>query len=142
MTVQTILVAHDGSEDAARALAWAVGLARQTGARLAVVHAWSPLDDLDRHHDRANFTELHDEALAELRDEWCRDAIATGVTVEARLVEDRPVPGIVRAAREVGADLVVCGTRGRGRVGRAVLGSVARELPEKSHLPVVTVPPA
>jgi len=47
----------------------------------------------------------------------------------------------VQVAREVDADLVVCGTRGRGRVRTAVLGSVARTLPEASHLPVTVVPP-
>lgn len=139
-SVQTILVAHDGSPGAEDALAWAVGLAQQTGARLVVVHAWSPLDDLGKHPDRADFQELHAEALDELR-AWCRDAVESGVPVDARIVEDRPIPGIVSAARDAGADLVVCGTRGRGRVKELVLGSVARGLPEKSHLPVTIVPP-
>ncbi|MFA5882345.1 MAG: universal stress protein [Acidimicrobiia bacterium] len=141
MSVHTMVVAHDRSDGAAHALAWAVELARQTGARLVVVHAWSALDDLGKHPDHADLAQLHDEALAELRDEWCRDAFAAGVEVDVRIVEDRPVPGIVQAARDAGADLVVCGTRGRGRVTELVLGSVARELPEQSHLPVVIVPP-
>jgi nucleotide-binding universal stress UspA family protein len=139
-TIGTVLVAHDGSEGAADALAFATGLARQSGARLVVVHAWSPLDDLGKHRGRADFKQLHDEALDELRG-WCRDAEAAGVEVEARIVEDLPVPGIVAAARAVQADLIVCGTRGRGRVKELVLGSVARGLPEKSHLPVTIVPP-
>jgi nucleotide-binding universal stress UspA family protein len=139
--VETIVVAHDGSSGAAGALAFAVGLARQTGARLVVVHAWSPLDDLAKQRDHADFHRMHDDALAELRDEWCRDAVDAGVAVEPRIVEDLPVPGIVRVARETDADLIVCGTRGRGRVTELVLGSVARELLEQSHLPVTTVPP-
>jgi len=141
VTVNTIVVAHDGSDGASRALAWAAGLARQTGARLVVTHAWSPLDDLGRHRDRANFSELHEEALADLR-EWTADTAASGVEVEARVVEDLPVDGVVRTAREVGADLIVCGTRGRNPLREIVLGSVARQLPEKSHLPVTIVPPA
>lgn len=141
MSVQTIVVAHDGSEGASRALAWAADLARQTGARLVVTHAWSPLDDLGRHHDRANFSELHEDALADLR-EWTADTAASGVEVVARVVEDLPVDGIVHTAREVGAELIVCGTRGRNPLREIVLGSVASQLPEKSHLPVVIVPPA
>jgi nucleotide-binding universal stress UspA family protein len=141
VSVTTILVAHDGSAGAADALAFAVGLATQTGARLVVVRAWSPLDDLGKHHDKADFHRMHDEALAELRDEWCREATEAGVELEARIVEDLPVPGIVAAARDAAADLIVCGTRGRGRVKQLVLGSVARGLPEKSHLPVTIVPP-
>jgi len=141
VSVHTILVAHDGSEGSAQAMTWAVELAQQTGARLVVVRAWSALDDLGKHADHADFHQLHEEALAELRDEWCNDAEAAGVEVDARLVEDLPVPGIVRTARDTQADLVVCGTRGRGRMKQLVLGSVARALPEHSHLPVVIVPP-
>lgn len=140
MSVQTILVAHDGSEGASHALAFAVGLAQQAGARLVVVRAWSPLDDLGRHPGPADFRQMHADALAEV-ESWCGDAVAAGVGVDARIVEDLPVPGIVAAAREVDADLIVCGTRGLGRVKELVLGSVARELPERSHLPVTIVPP-
>ncbi|MBM3657998.1 MAG: universal stress protein [Actinobacteria bacterium] len=139
MTVTTILVAHDGSDHAAQALDWAAGLAGQVGARLVVVRSWSPLDDLAKHRDHADFHEMHDEALAELR-EWCAGAVAAGVEVEPRVVEDLPVPGIVTAARDCSADLIVCGTRGRGAVKGLVLGSVARDLPMKAHLPVTIVP--
>lgn len=141
MSVDTILVAHDGSDGATHALAFAVELARQSGARLVVAHAWSPLDDLGKHPGHADFAQLHAEALAELRDEWCRPATDAGVEVEARIVEDLPVPGLVAVARDTGADLIVCGTRGRGKVTALVLGSVARKLPEQSHLPVTIVPP-
>lgn len=141
MSVQTIVVAHDGSDGASRALAWAADLARQTGARLVVTHAWSPLDDLGRHRGRADFTELREEALADLR-RWISETMTDGVEIEARVVEDLPVAGVVREAREVGADLIVCGTRGRNPLREIVLGSVARQLPEKSHLPVTIVPPA
>jgi len=141
MSVDTILVAHDGSDGAAHALVFAVDLARQSGARLVVVRAWSPLDDLGTQPGPADFHRMHEAALAELRDEWCAPATTAGLEVDARIVEDLPVPGIVATARETGADLIVCGTRGLGRVKELVLGSVARELPERSHLPVTIVPP-
>ncbi len=140
MSVQTILVAHDGSEGAAHALDWATALAQQTGARLVVARAWSPLDDLGKHHQHADFHQMHEEALNDLR-AACADAIAAGVDVDTRIVEDLPVPGIVATALDCGADLIVCGTRGHGRVKELVLGSVARELPPRSHLPVTIVPP-
>lgn len=139
MSVKTIVVAHDGSDGAARAFAWATELAVHTGARVIAVHAWSPLDDLGRHGDRADFAELHDEALADLQ-QWTAAAADSGVAVDARVVEDLPVPGIVRVAAETGADLIVCGTRGRNPLRELVLGRVARALPEQSHLPVTIVP--
>jgi nucleotide-binding universal stress UspA family protein len=145
VSLHTIVVAHDGSDGAAHALTFAAEVAQQVGARLVVVHAWSPLDDLGKHRDHADFHQLREEALAQLRDEWCRGLADSDVEFEARIVEDLPVPGIVGAARDAGADLIVVGTRGRGRVKERVkelvLGSVARELPMKSHLPVTIVPP-
>lgn len=141
MSVRTILVAHDGSAGAAHALDWAVELARQAGARIVAVHAWSPLEDLGKHEAPVDFATLREEARQTLSDEWCRAATDAGVELEARIVEDLAIEGIVRCAREVGADLIVCGTRGRGRVKELLLGSVARGLPTRSHLPVTIVPP-
>ena len=140
--VATIVVAHDGSEGAIHALAWATGLATQvSGARLVVVHAWSPLDELGKHKPGVDMATLHAEALATLRDEWCKPVADAGVPFEARIVEDLPIEAVCRTAREVDADLIVCGTRGRGGVKGLLLGSVAKELPGKSHLPVTVVPP-
>jgi len=139
--IKTILVAHDGSDGSARALDWAIELARQTDARLVVVHAWSTLEELGRRKPPYEPKDLHEEALTRLRDEWSRPAVEAGIPFEARVIEDLPVPGLVRAARDVDADLLVCGTRGRGGIKGLVLGSVARELPAKSHRPVTVVPP-
>jgi nucleotide-binding universal stress UspA family protein len=140
--VQTIVVAHDGSSGAVHALEWATAVATQiNGARLVVVHAWSPLDDLGKHEKGADMATLHAEAVATLRDEWCAPVAAAGVPFEPRLVEDLPVEALCRTARDVDADLIVCGTRGRGGVKGLLLGSVAKALPGKSHLPVTVVPP-
>jgi nucleotide-binding universal stress UspA family protein len=49
--------------------------------------------------------------------------------------------GIVEAAEELDADVIVCGTRGLGAVPGALLGSVSRELLHHAHVPVVVVPP-
>ena len=72
---------------------------------------------------------------------WGDNYLDQVIPVPTAIVEDLPIPGIVGTAHDVDADLIVCGTRGRGRVKELVLGSVARELPEKSHLPVTIVPP-
>ena len=39
-----------------------------------------------------------------------------------------------------GVDLLVCGSRARGPVGRVVLGSVAAGVLRKAHCPVLVVP--
>ena len=47
---------------------------------------------------------------------------------------------IVRVAAQVGADAIVCGTRGFGGFRRAIGGSVSAELIHYSHIPVIVVP--
>ena len=59
---------------------------------------------------------------------------------EVRLVEGSPAPRLLEAADEVGAGLIVVGSRGRGSLRSAVLGSVSRTLSTSAHCPVVVVP--
>lgn len=141
MTVRTILVAHDGSAGSVRALAWADALAAQTGARLEVVRSWSPLDDLGTPgtHDPAA---LHARAAAALAEEVTVARAADAVPAGVHLVDDLPVEGVLRVAAEVGADVIVCGSRGQGRVRELVLGSVAHGLTVAAGVPVVVVPTA
>lgn len=49
---------------------------------------------------------------------------------------------IVRAAGEVGAEAIFCGTRGFAGIRRALAGSVAADLLHLSHVPVIAVPAA
>jgi nucleotide-binding universal stress UspA family protein len=48
-------------------------------------------------------------------------------------------PEICNVATEVGADLVIMGTHGRGALGRALLGSTANAVVRSSPVPVLTV---
>ena len=49
---------------------------------------------------------------------------------------------IVRAAEEVGAEAILCGTRGFAGIRRVLAGNVAAELLHYSHVPVIAVPAA
>ncbi len=48
-------------------------------------------------------------------------------------------PAICRLAEEVGADVVVVGSRGRGAIKRALLGSVSTHVTANAPCPVVVV---
>ncbi|MFH1570601.1 MAG: universal stress protein, partial [Gemmatimonadota bacterium] len=58
---------------------------------------------------------------------------------ETQLVEAAPADGILRAARDGAADLVVMGTHGRTGLNRLLLGSVAERVVRESAVPVLTV---
>ncbi|MEZ4240736.1 MAG: universal stress protein, partial [Myxococcota bacterium] len=49
------------------------------------------------------------------------------------------VDGVLAAAEELGADLIVMGTHGRTGLARMVLGSVAEGVVHRAHVPVMLV---
>jgi nucleotide-binding universal stress UspA family protein len=62
-------------------------------------------------------------------------------TADVRLIAGSPVEAIQAAADEQRPELLVVGSRGRGRLQAAVLGSVSRDLLSEARHPVVVVPP-
>jgi nucleotide-binding universal stress UspA family protein len=57
--------------------------------------------------------------------------------VETRVLEGRPGPALCSFAEAVGADTIILGTRGRGRIKRALLGSVADYVVRNAPCPVL-----
>jgi nucleotide-binding universal stress UspA family protein len=79
-------------------------------------------------------------------DEFVRGAVPGPIAYNARndLLVRRgdAAPAILSAARQVGADLIVMGTRGRGALARALLGSTTTTVLRDTTVPVMVVPPA
>jgi nucleotide-binding universal stress UspA family protein len=65
-----------------------------------------------------------------------------GDNLERLAISGEPAEELARAAAERRAAVVVVGSRGRGSVRAALLGSVSAELPRLADCPVVIVPPA
>jgi nucleotide-binding universal stress UspA family protein len=62
-----------------------------------------------------------------------------GVHVSFLVWEGEPGPSIVEAAEAEGADLIVVGSHGRGRVGRFLIGSVSDHVIRNAAAPVLIV---
>ncbi len=131
---RSILVAIDGSEHAARALAEAGDLAQATGAKLTVMtsvpdpSAWvlgtGPYASGVDYEALAEDSEREYEKLVD-------DAIATlpaELPVTKLLVRGRPADGILAQLATGHYDLVAIGSRGRGSVRSVLLGSVSHEV--------------
>jgi nucleotide-binding universal stress UspA family protein len=142
MKFDTILVAVDFSEDSDVAVTAAHELAKQYGSTLHVVHAFelvTPLvspyqvavPDLYLVESRNAATKRLEEVVAKVRSE--------GVTVESHLTEAPAAPAIARIAADIGADLVVMGTRGMTGLKHLVLGSVAERTLRLAPCSVLTV---
>jgi nucleotide-binding universal stress UspA family protein len=138
-----ILLATDGSEEADLATTTAADLAKSTSSELEVIHVlnvepWRfPPDEQGNYPQR--YEELREEARR-LRDEQVEKIEAGGGSVaEAHLAVGRPAEEIVAYAQDQGAGLIVMGSRGRGGIRRALMGSVSDSVVRHAHCPVMVV---
>jgi nucleotide-binding universal stress UspA family protein len=74
-------------------------------------------------------------------DGW-REEARVAVDVRMEVDDGDPVAKLSRRAPSAGSALIVVGSRGRGAVRAAVLGSVSSALAATAPLPVLVVPPA
>jgi nucleotide-binding universal stress UspA family protein len=142
-----ILVAVDASEPAKRAVARAARLARGSGARLTIVHMIRQMQVPERLLDMADvekITGVRGDLLEMVAGKILREAkeiaAANGLReVGTSFLDGDPASGIVDRAREIGADLIVLGTRGLGKIRTAFLGSVSRKVTNLSEFDVLVV---
>jgi nucleotide-binding universal stress UspA family protein len=133
--MKRIVVGVDDSPGAQAALAWALAEARQWGATLEVVMAWSVLVQ-----PVAEFQPDFDEdAAAEALDAILSSHDTVGVEVVRTLVNELPARALLHVAES--ADLVVVGARGLGGFTGLLLGSVSQQVASHAPCPVVVVRP-
>ncbi len=143
-----ILLATDSSEEAELALSTAIDLANDTSSQLHVVTVgpWNP-DPAYAVHEASFRWETYEQASEAIRkeaqeilDNQVRKIEEGGGSVqEAHLRRGRKDQEIIRAAEEIGAGLIVMGSRGMGGVRRALMGSVSDSVIRHAHCPVLVV---
>jgi nucleotide-binding universal stress UspA family protein len=137
-----VMVAYDGSPAAELALAHAVALAQSFRARLALVSvvpppppfAWQAPGGVRQLHDMQQ-TDVEKQLRA------AADRVPDDLSLSTRLLDGDPARELLRAAREGDHDLIVMGSRGRGRMTSALLGSVSNRVMHDSSVPVMIVHP-
>ncbi|MDX6729856.1 MAG: hypothetical protein QOK49_4661 [Baekduia sp.] len=138
---EVIVVGHDGSDGARRALAVAVDLARSSsGARIVLAYIEQEIIG----KGGAPMPVTADEIEADIRRE-AGELSSKGLHVAVhvhRAVLGGPAPAIVHIAHEASADLIVVGTRGRSMLAGLLVGGTAQRLLHVSDLPVLAVPAA
>jgi nucleotide-binding universal stress UspA family protein len=136
-----ILVAVDGSPDADQALTEAIDLAESEHTRLALITALSQVPATAYGAPGIPLAQLlqdaHLEAEAILR--RARERVPDGVSVTTVLSEQPIRAALIRQIADGHHDLVVMGSRGRGAVRAALLGSVSHYVLHHSPIPVLIV---
>ena len=136
-----ILVATDGSREAELALTTAADLAKSTDSELHVLHVGEvPLvSHPERHAYRAVYEEHEKEAQRLLEAQVQRIEGANATEAQAHLRIGRADEEIVELAQSIEAGLIVMGSRGHGRLRRALVGSVSESVVRHAHCPVTIV---
>jgi nucleotide-binding universal stress UspA family protein len=81
-------------------------------------------------------------AVSEAAEATLEHAITdAGVGARRCVVSSPAAEGLMRVADEAGAGLLVVGSRGRGKLGSALHGSVAIRLAAEARVPVLVLPP-
>lgn len=132
-----ILLATDGSPDAALAARAAADLSKVTGAELHLVHAWRVGVGLRL---EAYLRRLAEGDARTLLERQVQEVERMGASVaDSHLREGRPAEEILELCEELEAGLIVMGSRGLGSVRRLLLGSVCEEVVHLAREPVLVV---
>ncbi len=150
-----ILLATDGSENVAHATAVAVQLSRVTGSELHLVYvgedAYSTTLIYPETADPGEVAREDSVLLEQLQrqfEQMSRRVLETevekvreagGTVAQTHLRMGKAASEIVELAEELGAGLVVVGSRGLGGIRRALMGSVSDSVVRHAHCPVLVV---
>lgn len=154
---KNILVTTDLSPNSEHAFKHAVMLARQSNAKIHLLHVVPEVDaqirgyvativgegKLDR-FAQEHEQEARDEIKREL-DHFAKEELADFSEdlqrfAGAVVVHGQPVAQILKVGDDLDADVIVMGTHGKGEIGYTFLGSVAEKVLRKTKRPVFIVP--
>jgi|DewCreStandDraft_1066081.scaffolds.fasta_scaffold00115_58 nucleotide-binding universal stress UspA family protein len=135
-----ILVPLDGSDLAEQVLPHALMLADVCNASVRLLRVVEGPDDID-------LTSVSQEESAHIRlaEDYLQGAVeycaVLGVSVDSGIAMGSPAKQIVREAQTIGADLIAMATHVRRGIERWLHGSVAGDVLNSTHLPVLLVTP-
>ncbi|MGP4016595.1 universal stress protein [Saccharopolyspora sp. 5N708] len=136
-----VVVGVDGSPTSRLAIGFAYDFASRHRWELVAVHAWSdlPLDPFARVQQwELPWSEVRDDAAETLSESlagWGEKY--PDVEVRRAVTPERPAQALFREAQEAG--LLVVGSHGRGRIRRALLGSVSHAVVNRAPCPVAVL---
>jgi nucleotide-binding universal stress UspA family protein len=136
-----ILVAVDGSADADAALTHAIDLAESEHTRLTLLTAVAEIPSTAYAMAGEGFgrlsADVHRQAEEVIRQ--ARDRVPADLPVTTVLSEQPIRLALIRQLKKGDYDLVVMGSRGRGAVRAALLGSASHYVLHHSPVPVLIV---
>ncbi len=138
--LKKILVPVDFSECASKALQYALPFARQFSATILVTHViqpYIPIPEMTGVDVELIDAQMHEAAERELK-VLCK-SLPNDVSFEQVLRVGNAHLEIVKAAKELAADLIIVATHGRSGLAHVFLGSTAERVTRHAGCPVLVV---
>ncbi len=141
---QRILVATDGSRFGDAAVSEAMGIAKRCGSELLILSVVpsESVAAMDIVHSELRKDLMVEKELkaAEATVQEAKDAAAKeGIAVSGLLLSGKPSEGILLAAKEKKADLIILGTLGKTGMDRLLMGSVTERVIVTAECAVLAV---
>jgi nucleotide-binding universal stress UspA family protein len=140
---ESIVVGTDGSDTAARAVDEAVRLAKALDAEIHIVSAYDPIRSakvVGAPEGAAKvFAPLPDTLVNSTVDQAVASVRVRGVPVHGHAIRKDPGDALLEVADEVGASLIVVGSKRMHGAKRFVLGSVANKVSHHAQRNVLIV---
>lgn len=139
--MKNILVPTDFSENADKALDFALTLARRFNAAIHIVHTYHTsrqaghLANVNRH-----IREDREAEMAAFLAKLHSNPAAESLTIEGRARYGFAVETINNEAHAVKADIIIMGTLGASNIAKKILGSTATQLIKGTDYPVLAIP--
>ncbi len=141
--IRSVLFATDFTENCEQAFDYALGFARQFGARLLIMHVINePVDLRGFYVPHISFESIEQEiaqGAETMMQKFCLTHLGDFTDFETVLATGIPYEEILKKAKEADASLIVMGTQGRTGLDHLLFGSTAESVFRRSVCPVMTV---
>ncbi|XP_048740412.1 uncharacterized protein LOC125654493 [Ostrea edulis] len=147
MAERVVVVAVDGSEQADKAFAWYCENVHRAGDNVVVVFgAEYKVSFMPGQVSDTKLKQIQEEMSKEqkrvegLTNKYVSQLREKNIKGEATpITGKKPEEAIISKAEEVGASMIVMGTRGLGTIRRTLMGSVSDYVVHHSKMPVIVV---
>lgn len=138
--MKNILVPTDFSENADKALDFALALANKFDATIHIIHTYH-ITSHAGHLANVNRVIKEDrEKEMEAFLEETKASVSFDVKIQGRCRKGYPVELIENEAEKIAADLIVMGTLGASNIGKKIMGSTASKLIKNTNFPILAIP--
>ena len=130
-----IILSTDFSKENQMLVPYALDLLRPTGGTIVLFHAY--MDHYEVNDAKNNAEKEMANSVSFLQDAIQKERL-TNIEIVTRLMDGYPEQQLLHLTREIQPDLVLMGTRGRGRKG-FLEGSMSKSLMSKSPVPLLSI---